>query len=397
MGFIVQAAAAGFAGTKLMGRGTSEVEMRCQVEIDQVSSAEWAELLTLFADANIYQTWSYGAIRWGENSLSHLVLKRAGEVVGMAQLRIIHLRPFRSGIAYLRWGPVCHRLGKELEPEVLHEMAQALHDEYVGRRRLFLRVLPNAFDGSERAKVFRSAFSQFTTKPDRGGNGYRTLVVDLAPSLDELRKRLDQKWRNQLNRAEKNGLKLIEGNDGQAYHLFASIYKEMWARKKFETSVDVDEFSRIQESLAESERMKVLICSQGDTPVAGIVCSKMGNTAIYLLGATSDSGLQAKGAYLLQWAMIQRLKADGVQFYDLGGINPESNPGVYHFKQGLSGQDVWGVAPFESCEDSFSSICMKAADLAQGGLRGALGKRSKGAAGTVSQLSANETVSGDVR
>jgi len=37
---------------------------------------------------------------------------------------------------------------------------------------------------------------------------------------------------------------------------------------------------------------------QGE-PVAGLVASAMGDTAIYLLGATSDKGLNSKGAYLL--------------------------------------------------------------------------------------------------
>ena len=35
------------------------------VKIDQISKDEWSELLPRFDDATIYQTWSYGAVRWG--------------------------------------------------------------------------------------------------------------------------------------------------------------------------------------------------------------------------------------------------------------------------------------------------------------------------------------------
>ena len=57
--------------------------------------------------------------------------------------------------------------------------------------------------------------------------------------------------------------------------------------------------------------------------MAGLVASAMGDSAIYLLGATSDDGLNSKGAYLLQWTLIQWLKENGIRWYDLGGIDPK--------------------------------------------------------------------------
>jgi lipid II:glycine glycyltransferase (peptidoglycan interpeptide bridge formation enzyme) len=344
--------------------------MRSLVEIDRVTSAEWAELLELFVDANVYQTWSFGAIRWGEGNLSHVVLKRDGDVVGIAQVRIVRVPVVGCGIAYLRWGPLCHRRGRELDPEVLRDMAQALQTEYVERRKLFLRVLPNAFVGSPRAELFQTEFSQFRSEPANRVNSYRTMVVDLSGTLDELRKRLNQKWRNQLNRAEKNSLQIVDGTGIEEYRVFAAVYKEMWERKRFDTSVDVDEFGRIQEALPESQRMRVLICRQGDTAVAGVVCSAMGDTGIYVLGATSDAGLQFKGAYLLQWSMIRWLKEHGFRYYDLGGIDPVANPGVYHFKSGFSGSDVRHMAPFAACNSLLGSAFVKAVDVVRARRRG---------------------------
>jgi hypothetical protein len=348
-----------------------------QSQIDSVTASEWSDHLDRFQDANIYQTWSYGAVRWGERNLSHLVLRCGGEVVGIAQLRIIHLRGFKGGIAYLRWGPLCHRRGENCEFEIFQRMAVSLHDEYVSRRRLYLRIVPNAFAGTPYAELFRSAFSRLGGVRWNPWNLERTFLLDLSPPLDDLRKALDQKWRNQLNRAEKNGLKVIAGDGIKEYQSFLEIYKEMWKRKRFETTVDVDEFAHIQDELAIGHRMKILICTLNDKPVAGIVCSALGNSAIYLLGATSDSGLQAKGAYLLQWTMIRWLKEHGFQYYDLGGINPDRNPGVYHFKQGLSGRDVSRIELLESCENPLSRVLMNAADFTQGGLGAFLSKLAK--------------------
>ena len=44
------------------------------VEIDQISKAEWEKLIHIFDDSSIYQTWSYGAVRWGQSNLSHIVI-----------------------------------------------------------------------------------------------------------------------------------------------------------------------------------------------------------------------------------------------------------------------------------------------------------------------------------
>ncbi len=60
-------------------------------------------------------------------------------------------------------------------------MARALEDEYVGKRKLFLRILPNAFAGSPRAAVIQSAFCNFTRESLVADNTYRTFVLDLAP------------------------------------------------------------------------------------------------------------------------------------------------------------------------------------------------------------------------
>jgi lipid II:glycine glycyltransferase (peptidoglycan interpeptide bridge formation enzyme) len=331
-----------------------------QVEVDRATPVEWSQLLDLFYDANIYQTWSYGGVRWGEKNLSHLVLKKDNEVVGIAQLRIVRPTSFKFGMAYLRWGPLCHRRGTEIDREVAEQVARSLEEEYANKRKLLLQVLPNAFSGTPRAEILRSAFFRFNPQRTNAANTYRTFILDLAPSIEELRRNLDKKWRNQLTVAEKNKLRVLEGTSKDKYRIFCSLYREMRNRKTFQTTVDIEEFERVQEELPEAHRMRILICERDGIPVAGLVASSMGDSAIYLLGATSDSGLNAKGSYLLQWMLIQWLKKNGVKWYDLGGIDPEYNPGVYHFKRGLSGVDVSHLPSLVTCNSVVSSAIVRA-------------------------------------
>ena len=338
--------------------------------------AEWSRMLDLFDDANLYQTAAYGEVRWGEKNLSRLVLKRDGEVAAMAQLRIIRPTPLKFGMAYLRWGPLWQRRGVPLDFEVPQRMVRAIEEEYVKARKLFVRILPNAFTGSPRAQVFQSAFSEFNCQTGASAEKYRTFVVDLTPSLEELRTRLDAKWRNKLKQSERNQLTVISGQGSEEFKAFCEIYREMRKRKSFETTVDAEEFGRIQAALPESQRMRVLICQEKGVAVAGVVASAMGDSAIYLLGATSDAGLKAKGSYLLQWQMISWLKERGIRWYDLGGIDLEANPGVYYFKRGLSGVDICQIQPFISSESVISSGMARAGFALQRTIRSALSSLS---------------------
>lgn len=332
-----------------------------EVEVDQADSEAWSRLLEQFDDANIYQTAAYGEARWGKKNLSRLVLKRDGAVVGIAQLRLIRPVPLKCGIAYLRWGPLWERRGHPFDPEVPARLAHAIEEEYLMQKNLFVRILPNAFAESRRAAIFRAAFSHFASESLESGEVYRTFVVDLAPSLEELRRGLDKKWRNQLTRSEKNSLTVLSGHGPKEFRAFCGMYAQMRKRKTFESSVIIGEFERIQEQLPDSQRMHILICQDQGVPVAGLVASAMGDSAIYLLGATSDAGLNAKGAYLLQWTMIRHLKENGIRFYDLGGIDPEGNPGVYHFKKGLSGADVCQIMPIVASQSALSAAMVKVA------------------------------------
>ena len=296
------------------------------VEADRVTAASWSAHLETFADANLYQTWAYGVVRWGERNLSHLVLTRGGRTVAMAQLVMAGPRRIRAGIAYLRWGPLWRPKGEEDDVAILARMGNALRDEYVRRRGLYLRVLPGVCIGTRHGAAFETAFTGYRSEPFKRGESYRTLIVDLAPSLEVLRKNLDQKWRNQLNRAEKNGLVVREGDTPDDFAAYIAMHDEMLARKRFSGASDVREFARMQRLLPAGQKMHIMICEDAGIPVAGLVATTVGDTGVYLLGATTDQGMKAKGAYLLQWRMIQRLKAQGAVRYDLNGINPGNEP-----------------------------------------------------------------------
>ena len=146
----------------------------------------------------------------------------------------------------------------------------------------------------------------------------------------------------------------------------------MMARKRFETTVGVDEFRKLQQDLPEPLRMQVFLCEKDSQTLNAIVISAIGDTAIYLLGATAEAGLSLKGAYLLQWSAILWLKSRGCRYYDLGGINPERNPGVYHFKSGFGADEVQQVGAYDLAGSWRSAAFVKAGERFQ-----ALGRHTR--------------------
>lgn len=333
------------------------------VEIDKIEKDGWSELLRRFSDATIYQTWSYGSVRWGESNLSHFVLRKDGEIIAAAQLRIIKIPIFGIGIAYIPFGPLFRLKERRKDLEIFKNVSCALQEEYVMKRGLLLRIIPHEInDGTV---MIQSILQDEGFKWQRSISSNRTFLIDLSFSKDELRKSLAQKWRNCLNRAERNKLTVIEGTGNNLYELFSDIYKEMHKNKKFIEFVDINKIRCIQKDLNDNLKMIIMLCEFDGEPVSALVCTAIGDTGIYLLGATNTKGRKLQGSYLLQWKVVEWLKAQGCLWYDLGGIDPVENPGTYHFKAGLAGKlgkEVRYIGQFEASQNLLSSFLVKIVD-----------------------------------
>src|SRR5262249_57878150 len=131
----------------------------------------------------------------------------------------------------------------------------------------------------------------------------------LATTLDELQRGLHHKWRYHLNKARKQNLELVEGEDQQLFVDFERVYDEMVDRKKFRNFVDIRQLKSMQQRLPENQKMRVFLCKSGDEVCAGGVCSTIGDTAIYLFGATSNLGLKTYGSYLMHWSRLAWAKS----------------------------------------------------------------------------------------
>jgi hypothetical protein len=339
-------------------------------EIDNIDEQAWYQLLLEFDDANIYQAWSYAAVISGRRNMSHLILRRDGVVVAIVQARITRLPLINLGIAYVQWGPLWRRHGTGADPDIFRQAVRALRNEFVCKRGLTLRLFPIVFDDA--SSCYASVLSEEGLSALSSETLGRTILMNLNPALQDLREGMNAHWKRELKVADRNQMEVIEGSGADLFAEFIAVYKQMVSRKKFVEPNDINQFKVIQSQLPENLKMRVMLCRHGSDLCAGLIYSAMGNTAIYLFGATSNSGMKSRGSYFLQWKVIERLKEKGIAVYNLNGINPAKNPGTYKFKNdlaGKNGKDAFYVGRFEIHPGLINRSCIGFGDTLRVGRR----------------------------
>jgi len=183
-----------------------------------------------------------------------------------------------------------------------------------------------------------------------------TMHLDLSVSINELQQGLSKNWRRNLKRSNKIDYKIVEVKDA---NIVSRIYSEMSKVKKMK-----EFFSEQQiKSLMHSHGDKLIVLG-AKTP-DGVVQAIRGaivreDQAIDTFAASNAFSRKHYLTYKLCWDLVNHCKALGCNLYDLNGIDPENNTGVYNFKKGVGGKPIVTLGEFEY---SNSFIMKKLLDL----------------------------------
>ncbi len=327
-------------------------ESRALAMVHECQPHQWHALLQQFSDASVYQTYAHDVVIWGHSHINHFVVQKEGRVVAAAQVRIAKAPGLNVGMAYVLRGPLWRPKGLEPDPEHFRHIIRGLRAEYVLKRGLLLRLVPNVLDDGTTDLGRILAEEGFSQAADT--KRYRTFMMDLSPPLDELHKRMRYGWRRGFNKTLKLDFNFTTGTTDDLFAAFLSLYREMHDRKQFTQYVDVNKFRKIQSLLPQALKLHVTICRLNGQPVASTVCDISGKTALLVFLATSKTALQTYAAHAIIWEQMKWLKAQDIRSYDLGGIDPQANPGGYQFKSGPGGQDVYFLGQFEACVNPVS-------------------------------------------
>lgn len=317
--------------------------------LESAEVRQWPRITREFLDHSYQQTLPYTramACRHGATNESVAIVE-SGRIIGAANVRIRKLPIVGGGLAYIAAGPLTRR-GEHDDRRNLATCLEVLRDEYVHRRRMTLRVLgplgpPQSYDPT--IEAFESAGM---TRAHERARGYRTFILSLAKTEDELRANCSKYWRRNLRRGEKREFEIVTGSEQHLLESVADLQGDLIERKALRLNLDAAFYARLQQSLSSQEQLWATLLRLDGNDVAGMIVSMLGDTCVPLVLATSRVGLREYAAYRLQWESIITAKRCGCECYDLGGIDKDDNKSVFDFKSGLRGVEIQAPGPFET-------------------------------------------------
>ena len=278
------------------------------------------------AAAALQQDWAYGSslAMLGVPVLRARVM-REGEQIAQAQF-IVRKWGGLGAMALCTRGPVW---GQVLSPKVEAEVFKALKKSLPLKGIRFMAVTPEVSVGQPHGL---NSMRRIMT-------GMSTVMLDLRPSLDELRAQLDRRWRHRLVGGENSEMTVhrVGTNAGQYRWLLEAEMKQRTDKKLdglplqfFDIYVD----SRKQPV----KNILTLRADLGRDRIAAMMFLIHGEAATYQVGWTSDKGRDLHAHNLILWKGIEELRARGVRMLDLGGVNTIRSAGIARFKMSTGGK-----------------------------------------------------------
>ncbi|WP_406493278.1 aminoacyltransferase [Streptomyces sp. NBC_00846] len=162
-------------------------------------------------------------------------------------------------------------------------------------------------------------------------------------SLEEILGNLNQQWRRNIKKAEKAGVKVVEG-DYQDLPAFYELYRETAARDRF-IPRPLGYFQRMWTALRaeDPDRMRLYLAHHDGETLSAATMLTVGNHVWYSYGASTGRKREVQPSNAIQWRMMSDAHARGAAVYDLRGITDtldESNHllGLLRFKVGTGGR-----------------------------------------------------------
>jgi len=311
-----------------------------------VAPDEWPALASRFRDLTFEQTLAYAlsaAARIGGEA-RFVAIEEDGRLVAAACARIKVLPILNRGIAWIASGPLTLlRDAPTPDDAALKRILLALREQFVLREGHTLRLrLPGiAFVDTE---LFASAAAMAGFIVATRGASYQSIAIDLHKTVEQLEAALDRKWRASLRFAAKQGLSIDRGNTPVLQARFIALFKSVQSAKGFQIDIGPEFHFAIAGS---GYDLTILVATQEGQDLAGIVIATVGNSVVYLFGATAEAGREKNAGYFLTWEGIGNSLGRGLDWYDMGGIDMTANPDVYRFKNRLNGRHFLAT-PFEA-------------------------------------------------
>lgn len=306
---------------------------------DKEAEQAWdKELLRLKIDPDYMQSSA-----WAQSKLGgpwHPT--RLKMVAGKHQLPIQVFSRSIPGLGKLHYAPQV----TGVMPAILPELTKQVRDNYRGLAFKLSPYMPNS-------EELTNAFKNNGWKIASDVQYRHTVIVDLSPSHDEILASFKKRARYEIRVAEKNKIKTekVEASPENLKTFYNLI--TVTADRSGAFFRNQDYLTKYWQLLSQKDQGSLYFAWYGKTLVAGAFVIKFGKNAWYKDGGSTREHADKMGSRLLQWQIMQDLKAEGIIHYDLCGVSsPEQletgfMKGVYIFKTAFSRKIDFLMPTFE--------------------------------------------------
>lgn len=326
--------------------------IRWDVLTSEAAARDWDGFVTSFDDRHIRQTLAWGRLKSGSWTPVHAAVLNGPTPLAAALILERRLPLGAGSLFWINGGPLYqkrHARGQDLS--ALHDLLENLKDHARSRGRAIIRLNFDVAMDLDAQLVVRAAGFSRPLSPLGTGLTYR---ADLTKPLEEIRAGFEKNWRNQLNRAEKAGALVEFGRTPELLRRYQPLHDALCVRKGLHGQrLSVGDLERMADILGDS--IFFFIVSAAGADGCGGAVWVHGDRAWFALSAADEHGLRLNLPNAMFWEVMKRLKGMGVGMFDITGIDPAENPGVYNFKRGLGlppvetlGEWQWATSPWLS-------------------------------------------------
>lgn len=290
-----------------------------------LTAAEWDRALAQLGGHPLQSALWGEARRRVDGIEAHRVAACAGgALVWMARFEVRWL-PGRLGrVAWMPKGPVYADSG----------LAEQAHTAFLDRlrRERYWMLIENRY-------ALGAAPRPATGVPLSGP--YRTIWVDLTMGKEALWDRLHKKWRYGVRAAGRAGVAVEQTRDPDDAAVFFALCQDLSEKKGFDLPGSEPLIQALlREPHGGGAEARLFVARYEGALAAGAVVLRCGDSLHYFWGATDRDFAKQSVGEAVQWGVMEWAIEQGLTRYDLEGVNPEGNPGVYKFKKRMGGDEV---------------------------------------------------------
>jgi lipid II:glycine glycyltransferase (peptidoglycan interpeptide bridge formation enzyme) len=157
--------------------------------------------------------------------------------------------------------------------------------------------------------------------------------------------RASSNWRRNLRRAARHAHSVDLWVNPQADRILA-VYAAMQSYKDLPEQVSPAELASLLETFGDN-CLVVKYTDAAGTVQALRGALLFGDKAWDTFAAATPEARKVYASYAAFWTLMQECARRGVRWYDMGGVDPEGNRGVFNFKKGTGARELVYVGEWD--------------------------------------------------